>query len=91
MNKFVSLISLLVTFSLLVNAQKDDVEWLFPPSAGTNDVFYNQAFGPPDYFGPGGLPGSPGIQGPPGIGGIGGGGGPIGGGPGYKVREISVN
>lgn len=65
---------LILLISATVIAQKDDVEWLFPPgTANSNDVF-NQAFGPPDFFG------GPGLQGPPGIG-IG------GGGQGYKVRD----
>lgn len=73
------------------NAQKDDVEWLYPPGL-SNDVF-NQGF-PQDFFGPPPPPGIP--QGPPGgqgLPGIGGGGGGIGGGgggpgnnPGYKVN-----
>ena len=59
---------------IVVHAQKDDVEWLFPPGP-TNDVF-NQPFGPMDFFGP-----QPGLSGPQGP--IGGGGG-----PGYKVSFV---
>lgn len=95
---------LCVVVSLLVvipiNAQKDEVEWLYPPGL-SNDVF-GQAFGPPDFYGgigPGiGDQGPPGLgpQGPPGFGQPQGpqgqeppGQGPIGGGDnrGYKVSD----
>lgn len=79
-NKILSALCL-VCLLINVNAQKDDVEWLFPP--GANDVF-NQAFGPPDFFGP---PQGPQGLGPPGLGGPQGGldpQGPQGGQPGFN-------
>lgn len=95
--------ALCVVVSLLVipiNAQKEEVEWLYPPGL-SNDVF-GQAFGPDFYggIGPGiGDQGPPGLgpQGPPGFGQQGPppqgqeppGQGPIGGGDnrGYKVSD----
>lgn len=82
-----SVVCVITMLALPANAQKDDVEWLYPPGP-SNDIF-NQAFGPPDFFGPAGPGQDPfggqgqgplgGGQGPPGQ-------GPIGGNsPGYKV------